>query len=219
MTPLLLPVLAAAAGLILGPIFDNATQPVGIASSTIPILSWKTRPRDAIVFDLALAVALALLVAKLTTAAIPYVLIAPIIAAAALIDHRTMRLPDALTKPLMALTATAVAIVAQTGLDTLHWRSAAIGALTAGIVLALPHLAAPKLLGRGDVKLAPTLGALTAWPHDQGIEGVLAAATAILIGLVSYLIVAAINRQARRQPGPLGPHLAVGALLAVTLAR
>lgn len=85
-----------------------------------------------------------------------------------------------------------------------------LAALVAGAVLFAVALAYPKGMGMGDVKLAAFLGA--------GLGG--AVAVAFFVGFLSAFVPAAFllvrhGRAARKRAIPLGPFLALGAVVAL----
>lgn len=121
----------------------------------------------------------------------------------AAIDLDAQRLPDALVLP---AAAAAMAIAP----------AAAVGGLLLVAVYALLAVLPRSGLGFGDVKLAGLLGtalALLGW-------GTLAwgAALAFVSGGVMAAVLLAVGRARRDTPLPFGPHMLVGALVAVVLS-
>jgi leader peptidase (prepilin peptidase)/N-methyltransferase len=127
--------------------------------------------------------------------------------ALAWIDAATARLPDALTGPAYAGTALLLVLAAAT---SGHW-SALVRALLGGVALAAAYLAlvvvSRSALGLGDVKLAASLGTLSAW---LGWPTLIAGVFAIYgVGLL-------VSRRARLgQRIPFGPFMIAGTFLAV----
>lgn len=126
------------------------------------------------------------------------------------VDLRYRRLPDALTLP--ALPAVLLALLAA-GPSAVP-RGAGGAALLAG-GYAVVHLAAPRALGAGDVKLALPVGAALAgagWPvlpfgvALSAVLGVVVAGAAVTAGRAEW-----------RTRLPHGPVLLAAALVAVTL--
>ena len=139
--------------------------------------------------------------ARIARALVLVALLAPI----CWIDLRRRLIPNRLTA---AGAAAAIALALATGspdlLPALAWAAAAGG------FLLLPTLLRPEAMGMGDVKLAAVLGLLLG-P---------AVVTALLVGLVAATLaglavaVRAGLRAARGATLPLGPFLALGALVA-----
>lgn len=126
----------------------------------------------------------------------------------AAIDLGVQRLPDALVLPAVA----AVVVAALVG----GAPAAAAGGLLLVTVYALLAVLPRSGLGFGDVKLAGLLGtalALLGW-------GALAWGTALAFGSggVVAAVLLATGRARRDTPLPFGPHMLVGALLAVVLS-
>jgi leader peptidase (prepilin peptidase)/N-methyltransferase len=119
----------------------------------------------------------------------------------AVVDLRHRRLPDALTLPAYPAIAAATVAAAALGDD---WTIPVRAALGAAVFLtghALVHLASPRSLGAGDVKLSGSVGAVLAaagWPA-LAVAAVLAAVVTALLGVAT---------RARRGDGiPHGPGL------------
>jgi leader peptidase (prepilin peptidase)/N-methyltransferase len=127
------------------------------------------------------------------------------------VDLAHRRIPDRVTTPLTVATlAVTVGAAWSTG------RSATLvggigGAFTFWALLGVVHLVAPAGLGRGDVKLAPSLGAAVGLeagdlPGAVGaVVGTLAVAAAV--GVAIGLVLLVVRR--RNEPYPFGPALAV----------
>ncbi len=122
--------------------------------------------------------------------------------ALAVIDHRHMILPDALSLPLIPA-GLAVAALAPAGGLVPHLAGAAAGAASLGAVAwAYRRAMGREGLGLGDVKLFAAAGAWVGW---QGLPSVL------VIGAATGLAAAVILGRARPdQPVPFGPYLALG---------
>ncbi len=131
------------------------------------------------------------------------------------VDLATYRLPNRLLYP----TAGAVG-----GLELLaaawggHWGDlgrAALGAALALVALGLVHLAAPRGMGFGDVRLAGLIGLGCGW---FGLGRVFVAFfVAFVLGALVGLVVMAVTGQGRRTRLPFGPFLSLGALSALLL--
>jgi leader peptidase (prepilin peptidase)/N-methyltransferase len=125
----------------------------------------------------------------------------------AAIDIAERRIPNRIVLP-----AAAVVLAAQIALfpdRTLEWIAAAIAG---AVVLLLPLLVFPSGVGMGDVKLMLLLGAALGS----------AVTTALVIGSLAAAAYAGLllvrnGRAARHTAFPLGPFLAIGALVALLL--
>jgi leader peptidase (prepilin peptidase)/N-methyltransferase len=115
--------------------------------------------------------------------------------------------------------------------------SALVGAVIgAGLYLLLlggMHLASPRMLGFGDVRLGTLTGLVVGWMGwrpDRTIDGPLSAVTlailvASLAGTLAGVVVLVLRRRAQgltdkpwREPYPFGPWLCVGGLVAILAA-
>ena len=132
------------------------------------------------------------------------------------IDARTRRLPDAITKPaFVAVTALlAVAAVAERA----PWRLGR-GLLAAALVGGLFWLVArlkPGWIGRGDVKLVPTLAVALGWLSWSALA--VGFYAAFVVGGLAGLYAMLVLRRSRKSALPFGPSLAVGTVVGVLAA-
>jgi leader peptidase (prepilin peptidase) / N-methyltransferase len=133
--------------------------------------------------------------------------------ALAWIDAAVQRLPDALTAAAYAGTAGFLLLAAA---SSGHWGDL-LRAVLGGLALAAAYLALAVIsrsaLGLGDVKLAASLGTLTAWP---GWPTLIAGAFAgFLLGAVYGAGLLVFRRAHRGQRIPFGPFMVAGAFLAL----
>nr|WP_281283043.1 A24 family peptidase [Verticiella sediminum] len=133
--------------------------------------------------------------------------------ALAVIDLRTLLLPDAITQPL--LWAGLALNLTPHGYASLE--AAVIGAMAGYLVLWVIAVGFQKLVGKegmgqGDLKLLAALGAWFGWPALPGI--ILYASVA---GAAVGLALLGLRRLRRDQPLPFGPFLAGAGLLALFL--
>lgn len=127
--------------------------------------------------------------------------------AAALVDLTEGRLPDRLTAALLAATLLLLVVA---GVRRVGDAAAGIAAATVLTALAfLAMLVAPQLLGWGDLKLLPSLGALLG---RHGPEVVL---HAVVLWLVLVAVTAAAVAVRGRESVPYGPALVLGTLAAL----
>jgi len=133
---------------------------------------------------------------------------APLLAVIAVEDLRHHRIRNRYVLPLAAVVVGWAAIAAIGGDSGIAGR-AAMGAVLGSAPLATVWVMQPGRIGGGDVKLAATLGALVGTAHP------LLAVAAVGLGLVGSLGIALATRRRRV---PLGPALAVGAVVAIVLS-
>ncbi len=133
--------------------------------------------------------------------------------ALSVIDVQTLRLPksvvyvDSLIVAVLLVLATAV-----TGV----WHQLGVGAICGAawfVVFFALNFASPRLLGFGDVRLAPVLGLALGWLGVGYV--VLGFLAANLIGAVVGVILIATRRMSREQQIPYGVFLAAGCAVAV----
>lgn len=131
------------------------------------------------------------------------------LAALAVIDLRTRLLPNLLVYPGIVVALAAAPILPADG-----YLSGVIGSLAAFVAFAAIYfLAAPGVIGGGDVKLAPVIGAALGIPY-----GLYALALGPLFIAVVAIPMIAARRWTLRSRVPYGPYLALGAA-AVAVAR
>jgi leader peptidase (prepilin peptidase)/N-methyltransferase len=133
--------------------------------------------------------------------------------ALACIDLEHMVLPKAIIYPTLAMLAALLILAAWATGD---WRRLLIASLCAVawfIIFFALNFASPRLLGFGDVRLAPVLGLGLGWFGIRYV--ILGFFAANLIGAVTGIALIAAKRMSRDQPIPYGVFLALGAALAV----
>jgi leader peptidase (prepilin peptidase)/N-methyltransferase len=127
------------------------------------------------------------------------------------LDHH--RLPDALTLPMLIVTPVGLILAMLLG-DEIDWIAVVAGAVIwGGFLLLLWLLSAGRGMGLGDVKMAPSLGALL------GALGIGPAIAGLAIGFIVGGVVGAglllLGRAGRGTRIAFGPFLLVGALLGI----
>lgn len=178
-----------------------------------------TRPRTGLASRLtALYVALALPViwsgARTWSVIVPTMILGATLVVLSVIDLETMRLPDALTLPLIAVGLLCAALFQWDG-DSwfdLRWRvaAAALGyGLLFGVAWLYHRIRGRHGLGLGDAKL---LAASGAWLGIEGLASTLlvASLTALAAAVIGHLAGRAITADTRI---PFGPFLAGGTWL------
>ena len=157
-------------------------------------------------------------------------LVAVLLLAAALItvsviDLQLLRIPDRITFPTLALALPLILAITVHRDVTDAFQGAVVGAGVYFLLLFVPHLAYPKGMGFGDVKLALVMGLYLGWvgwtatyPIAGPIRLVLyALILGCVIGVVFGLVVQVVTR--RRGAFPFGPALALGCLVVVYFAQ
>jgi leader peptidase (prepilin peptidase) / N-methyltransferase len=129
------------------------------------------------------------------------------------IDLELLVLPKRIIYPALAL-VTALLVIASASYD--DWDRLLVGAICAAawfVVFFLMNLASPRILGFGDVRLAPLLGLALGWLGWRYV--VLGFFAANLTGAVIGISLIAARRMKRDQPIPYGVFLSAGAALAI----
>lgn len=135
----------------------------------------------------------------------------------AVIDLAEMRLPTRLNDLLLALTATALLI---TGIErgdgaAALLRSAESAGLWLAVIGGLWFFSGGRAMGFGDVRLAPSLGALVGWlGWGASVAGL---AAAFLLGAGGGVACMVAGRAKARSQVPFGPFLILGAVVALVV--
>jgi leader peptidase (prepilin peptidase) / N-methyltransferase len=133
--------------------------------------------------------------------------------ALACIDLERLVLPKKIVYPVLGLVAMLLLLAA---LITGDWHDLLVAGLSGSawfLVFLAMYASNPRLLGFGDVRLAPVLGLALGW---LGVRYVLCGFfLANAIGVVVGLGLVGAGRISRRQPIPYGTFLAVGTAIAI----
>lgn len=129
------------------------------------------------------------------------------------VDLERFIVPNRIVYPALFIAAPLLVMAAVVDGDWSSLRDAALGGLLAWVVLFAIHMASPKGMGFGDVRLAGLIGVLLGWLSIGHVLlglflGFLTAAV-VGVGLV------AVRLRTRKDKVPFGPFLALGAILAV----
>jgi leader peptidase (prepilin peptidase)/N-methyltransferase len=133
--------------------------------------------------------------------------------ALSVIDIETLLLPKKIVWPLSIMVAALFLVAA---IATRYWHDLLVGAICAAIwfaVFFVMNLASPRLLGFGDVRLAPVLGLALGWLGWRYVLFGFIAAN--LIGAVVGIALIMTKRMTRQQQIPYGVFLALGCAVAV----
>jgi len=141
-----------------------------------------------------------------------YLFLASITVPLAVIDLRTLRLPNIVT--LTAYPVVAVLLLLPAAIDA-RWSDYGRAALAGVALLALYvvlHLVNPAGMGLGDVKLSGSLGALLGWISWNAL--LWGAVAGFLLAAVAGLVLISLRRAGRKSELPFGPWMLAGAWLA-----
>ena len=133
--------------------------------------------------------------------------------ALALVDLELLKLPRSIVYVTLFLTS---ALLAVASAATHDWHRLLVGVIAATVWFVLffmMNFASPRILGFGDVRLAPLIGLGLGW---LGVGHVIVGFfLANLIGAVIGIGLIATGRMKRDQPVPYGVFLAAGAMISL----
>lgn len=157
----------------------------------------------------------------------PQLTLVPVLALAAgsvamsAVDLAVMRIPTRFVHVTGAAVLAGLALASSVSGEVGRLEGAAVGAAVLGGLLLALHLASPRMLGFGDVRLATVVGMAAGWFGWHADLPVLGALQAALdAGLVAGLIgsvagVGLLAARGRNRPFPFGPAIAAGGLVVV----
>jgi leader peptidase (prepilin peptidase)/N-methyltransferase len=156
-----------------------------------------------------------------SVALVPVLVLVTGVVAMSAVDLAVMRIPTRFVYVTGAGLVAGTVLVAVVDGPARRLAGGGLGALALGGVLLALHLASPRALGFGDVRLGVLVGAAagwSAWRPDQPVATPVQAAFAA--GLVAGLAGSAVGlvllaRRRRDVPFPFGPALALGGLAVV----
>jgi leader peptidase (prepilin peptidase)/N-methyltransferase len=143
----------------------------------------------------------------------PFAVLGVALVAISAVDLERLIIPNRILYPTLALVAPLLLVAS--GVDD-RWGSFARGAIAGSIAFAgflAIHIAVPKGMGFGDVRLAGLIGLATGWLGFG--HAAVAFLAGFLLGAVVGVAVMAITGQGRKTKVPFGPFLAAGAVVAV----
>ena len=143
----------------------------------------------------------------------PFALFGLALVAISAVDLEHQIIPNRLVYPTLALLVPllVVASAADHRWRALEWAAVA-GAVAFAAFLAV-HLAVPRGMGFGDVRLAGVIGVATGWlGYGRAFVGFFAA---FLLGAVIGVLAMAVTGAGRKTKIPFGPFLAAGAVVTV----
>jgi len=143
----------------------------------------------------------------------PFCILAVALVAISAVDLERFMIPNRVVYPALAMVAPLLVI--SSGVDD-RWGSmarACIAGAAAFLGFLAVHLAVPRGMGFGDVRLAGLVGLSTGW---LGLGHAFVAFLAgFLLGAVVGIVVMAVTGGGRKTRIPFGPFLAAGAVVAV----
>ena len=154
-----------------------------------------------------------------STVVLPLLILGACLVAITFVDLEHLRIPDRITFPSLLLSAVAVVAVSIERDATGAIRGAAIGMVLYFVLLLVPHLAYPKGMGFGDVKLALVMGlhlGWLGWSSDEEVLGPFRQVLyALMLGCVLGVVFGLVHAAATRRRGefPFGPALAVACIV------
>lgn len=136
------------------------------------------------------------------------------------IDVDRFRLPDAIVGGALLVALPLVILASVVGGGPERIRFALVGGAFYFGFLLVAHLAFPKGMGFGDVKLAGLLGLFVGWLAPSGLTAVVlvlyAMLAGFLVGTAAGLVLLALRGQSRHYP--FGPFLIGGALVVIAFS-
>lgn len=159
-----------------------------------------------------------------SSTAMPLLVLGASLVAVSVIDLQLLRIPDRITFPTLAVSLPLIlgVTIYQDALGA--FLGALVGSVAYFLLLLVPHLAYPRGMGFGDVKLATVLGLFLGWlgwTEDHPVAGPLQLVLyglmlGCLLGVVFGVTTSVITR--RRGEFPFGPALALACLVIALLA-
>lgn len=184
-------------------------------TASVPAVASPYAPRVLVTVVTALACAASAAATGARPELVVQLLIAPVAVLLATVDHRVHRLPDVLTLPLAVAAAALLGVASLLPGHDGSWSGALLGGAALGGFYLVLHLINPNGMGRGDVKLALSLGVVLGW---YGWPVLFAGGFAgFLYGTLYGLGLLVLRRANRRTGIPFGPFMIAGALTGVVL--
>jgi leader peptidase (prepilin peptidase) / N-methyltransferase len=132
--------------------------------------------------------------------------------AVSVIDLDLFIIPNRVVYPTLFLTAPLLAAAAAAEGTWGHLRDAAIGGAVGFGVLLVIHVAMPRGMGFGDVRLSGVIGMMLGWLGLRYLA--LGLFLAFLLAALIGIVLIATRLRTRKDAVPFGPFLAAGAVLA-----
>ena len=154
--------------------------------------------------DVATAGVFAFLAARVgaTWALLPMLLLAAALLAVSAVDLERFRIPDRLLFPSLGAGVVLLLVFSGAGDWTDHLVPALVGMVAYGVILFIPNLIAPAMLGFGDVKLALLLGLFLGWMRPTIAEGLVLIIWSLIAGMLFGVLSGILVGIGRRVFGP-----------------
>ena len=156
----------------------------------------------------------------------PYTLVAflvflTVVIALSAIDLDTLRLPDRLVGGALVVSIPLITFASVQAKAPEQIRFALFGGVFYFGFLLLTHLAFPRGMGFGDVKLSALLGLFVGWLGASGFESASLVLYSMIAGFITGSVVGVVLFSFRRQSKhyPFGPFLVGGALLVIAASN
>jgi leader peptidase (prepilin peptidase)/N-methyltransferase len=137
--------------------------------------------------------------------------------AISVIDFDHYIIPNRVVYPTLAVTIPLLVAAAAADGSWGHLRNAAIGGVAGFLVLLVIHVAVPRGMGFGDVRLAGVIGMMLGWLGLRYLF--LGLFLAFLLASVIGVALIVARLRSRKDAVPFGPFMALGAVLAVLWGR
>lgn len=150
-----------------------------------------------------------------------YLLFGFVMVVLSVIDLDTLRLPDRLVLPFLAVSVPLLVAVSAGLHEPDRITAAFTGALVYFGFLFLVHLAlGPRALGFGDVKLAAVMGLYVGWVEAEPMRALALVMWAMFLGFITGALIGVVLFVTRKRSRhyPFGPFLVFGSLAAILLS-
>jgi leader peptidase (prepilin peptidase)/N-methyltransferase len=150
-----------------------------------------------------------------------YLLLFTALVALSFIDLDTLRLPDKIVVPLIAVSIPLITVTSVVQHDAARIRYALVGGAFYFVFLLVVHLVIPRGMGFGDVKLAAVMGMFVGWLAPSAVEAIRLTLYAMMIGFLVGSLAGLVVFVARRKsrPIPFGPFLVFGTIVVIIFSR
>lgn len=155
----------------------------------------------------------------------PLLVLGASLVAVSVIDLQLLRIPDRVTFPTLAVAVPLVVVVSLVEDRPDAIRGALVGSAAYFLLLLLPHLAYPRGMGFGDVKLALVMGLYLGWlgwTEQMPIGGPIRLVLyGLMLGCLLGVVFGLVSRLVTRRGGefPFGPALAMGCVVVVLYSQ
>jgi leader peptidase (prepilin peptidase)/N-methyltransferase len=146
-----------------------------------------------------------------------FLVLAAALVALSVIDLRTFLLPNRIVYPLTAVSVVLLGFAGLAGGDGSTYVRALLGGAAAFAFFFILHVASPRSMGFGDVKLSFTLGLFLGWLGWGYVF--LGLFLGFLYGAVIGVALIALRLRTRKDHVPFGPFLAAGTMTAILVGQ